>query len=612
MKFFGKELKFNNNKIYHSGDKPTPSEIGAAPTSHNHQASQVTFTDGKTFQQKLDDGSLRGPKGDTGATGAKGATGATGAQGPAGVTPTIKAGTVTTGNAGTNAAVTASTSGTTTTFNFTIPKGATGAQGPKGDTGATGPQGPQGVKGDTGAKGATGATGAKGVSMRFKGAWSSTTAYVNDSNYIDLVTSNGNTYACKTSHTNQAVTNTTYWEIVAQKGDKGATGSQGPQGLKGDTGATGLQGPKGDKGATGPQGPAGAKGADGLTTSVTVGSTKYTHSNGNITIPAYPTALKNPSALTLQFNGTTNKTYDGSSAQTLNITPAAIGAAASSHGTHVTYGGNGSATTVSRSDHSHNVVKDIGDGQDITLAYSKAGLTSASWFAAWNGRELRAMAPNDVRNTIGAAASSHGRHMPDVCETITDWNNATKPGWYMGNNAANGPTTVASGGTVWYFGKVICHNSNYVIQEVYQFTASTDAKAIPKYIRAKMNGTWGAWTNVTVAKAVPSNAVFTDTNTWRGVQDNLTSTATDQSLSANQGKVLKGLIDGKANSSHGTHVTYGGNGSATTVSRSDHTHTGYASSSHTHNFLEMKGTNTINSTANDTTANWGAHKNSVH
>ena len=234
MKFFGKELKFNNNKIYHSGDKPTPSEIGAAPTSHNHQASQVTFTDGKTFQQKLDDGSLRGPQGATGSQGPKGDTGATGPQGAAGVTPTIKAGTVTTGNAGTNAAVTASTSGTTTTFNFTIPKGATGAQGPKGDTGATGPQGP-----------------------------------------------------------------------------------------------------KGDTGATGPQGPAGAKGADGLTTSVTVGSTKYTHSNGNITIPAYPTALKNPSALTLQFNGTTNKTYDGSSAQTLNITPAAIGAATSSHGKHV-------------------------------------------------------------------------------------------------------------------------------------------------------------------------------------------------------------------------------------------------------------------------------------
>ena len=57
----------------------------------------------------------------------------------------------------------------------------------------------------------------------------------------------------------------------------------------------------------------------------------------------------------------------------------------------------------------------------------------------------------------------------------------------------------------------------------------------------------------TVNANVPSNAKFTDTNTWRGIQDNLTSTSTSDSLSANQGKVLKGLIDGKANSSH-THT----------------------------------------------------------
>lgn len=43
-------------------------------------------------------------------------------------------------------------------------------------------------------------------------------------------------------------------------------------------------------------------------------------------------------------------------------------------------------------------------------------------------------------------------------------------------------------------------------------------------------------------------------NTWRGIQDNLTSTSTSDSLSANQGKVLKGLIDGKSNSGH-THST---------------------------------------------------------
>lgn len=49
----------------------------------------------------------------------------------------------------------------------------------------------------------------------------------------------------------------------------------------------------------------------------------------------------------------------------------------------------------------------------------------------------------------------------------------------------------------------------------------------------------------TVNANVPANAKFTDTNTWRGIQDNLTSSSTSDSLSANQGKVLKGLVDSK-------------------------------------------------------------------
>ena len=52
----------------------------------------------------------------------------------------------------------------------------------------------------------------------------------------------------------------------------------------------------------------------------------------------------------------------------------------------------------------------------------------------------------------------------------------------------------------------------------------------------------------TLGKSVPSNAVFTDTNTWRGIQDNLTSTSTTDSLSAKQGKVL--------NEKFGTTLTY--------------------------------------------------------
>ena len=42
-------------------------------------------------------------------------------------------------------------------------------------------------------------------------------------------------------------------------------------------------------------------------------------------------------------------------------------------------------------------------------------------------------------------------------------------------------------------------------------------------------------------------------DTWRGIQDNLISSSTTESLSASQGKILKELVDGKAPSSH-THT----------------------------------------------------------
>lgn len=48
------------------------------------QASQVKFTDGQTFQQKLDGGILKGEKGDKGETGAQGVAGAKGDKGDKG------------------------------------------------------------------------------------------------------------------------------------------------------------------------------------------------------------------------------------------------------------------------------------------------------------------------------------------------------------------------------------------------------------------------------------------------------------------------------------------------------------------------------------------------
>ena len=44
-----------------------------------------------------------------------------------------------------------------------------------------------------------------------------------------------------------------------------------------------------------------------------------------------PSSLKNPHALTISLNGTSQGPYDGSAAKNINITPSSIGAAASNH-----------------------------------------------------------------------------------------------------------------------------------------------------------------------------------------------------------------------------------------------------------------------------------------
>lgn len=86
-----------------------------------------------------------------------------------------------------------------------------------------------------------------------KGEWSSTTAYTK----LDLVSYQGSSYVCTVANTNQAPTNTSYWQLSAQKGRDGANGKDGAQGPKGDTGDRGPAGP------TGPQGPKGDTGSRG-------------------------------------------------------------------------------------------------------------------------------------------------------------------------------------------------------------------------------------------------------------------------------------------------------------------------------------------------------------
>lgn len=71
---------------------------------------------------------------------------------------------------------------------------------------------------------------------------------------------------------------------------------------------------------------------------------------------------------------------------------------------------------------------------------------------------------------------------------------------------------------------------------------------------SQLNNDKGFVTGSVSGNTVTINGASTTwTNTWRGIQNNLTSSSTSDSLSANQGRILKSLVDGKANSSH-THI----------------------------------------------------------
>ena len=105
------------NKKVASGGTGGEVDLSGYVTKEVGNANQITFTDGQTFQSKLDTGTLKGQKGDKGEQGIQGL------------------------------------------------KGDKGEKGDTGEQGIQGIQGPKGEKGDKGDKGNTGATGADGATF---------------------------------------------------------------------------------------------------------------------------------------------------------------------------------------------------------------------------------------------------------------------------------------------------------------------------------------------------------------------------------------------------------------------------------------------------------------
>lgn len=133
---------------------------------------------------------------------------------------------------------------------------------------------------------------------------------------------------------------------------------------------------------------------------VKVGSTNYNVSGNTISLPAYPTvpsALKNPNALTISLNGTSQGAYDGSAAKSFNITAASVGAAASSHNHNSSYvsslGTNSNYLTWTKNGTTNNIIvpyasnSDKLDGMNHTdfesyklVTIDASGLNNNTWY----------------------------------------------------------------------------------------------------------------------------------------------------------------------------------------------------------------------------------------
>lgn len=203
-------------------------------------------------------------------------------------------------------------------------------------------------------------------------------------------------------------------------------------------------------------------------------------------------------------------------------TPADIGAAASSH-TH-NYAGSSSAGG------NANAAVKLVTARTIngTNFDGSANITTANWGTARNiqiGNTAKSV--NGSGNVswslseIGAAPAGYGLGTTCQDKSNQDCNNILVTGFYMGSNMTNKPSGCTQG---WIYLLVMRHNDSWVRQVAYDFGTASQV-----YTRVKQNGSWTSW-------------VATDNNTWRGVQNNLTSTATDQSLSAAQGKILNDKI----------------------------------------------------------------------
>ena len=324
----------------------------------------------------------------------------------------------------------------------------------------------------------------------------------------------------------------------------------------------------------------------------------HTHTKSQIT--DFPSSLKNPTSLTIQGNGTALATYDGSAAKTVNITKGNIGL--------------GNVDNTADTNKSVKFARETYISQYKTI--NLTDLNQNTWYpvtgtsVSYNG--LRHLKCNVQLNSGSKPSwSTHNSGFTavvDILEEAYGWGTTSKKGIILTNdqmfiNDSNKPPVgyeqmgnssipvwwLRGGGIyflaadydcTWTIRKSKYENSSQSVEPKTTYPgvniskstikANLDGTAFYASSAAKLDtATAGSTTQpvyfsggkpvaigYAIAKSVPADANFS--NTWRGIQNNLTSTATDQSLSAAQGKILKDALDKKTGVSvSGTTVVFG-------------------------------------------------------
>lgn len=370
----------------------------------------------------------------------------------------------------------------------------------------------------------------------------------------------------------------------------------------------------------------------------------HTHTKSQIT--DFPASLKNPTALTIQTNGTTAATYDGSAAKTVNVTKSNIGlgnvdntadenksvASATKLTTARTVSGGSDITLSFNYDGSGNSTANIGfysckhlvgntnnypfhrfaKLDNLTGAYADRTMLvyiTQDYNGGGFGICRLSLRTNNSSSTSTVEAkwlvrsgfsadfvqvaiyNVYGKTYADafikingtLCNTTISALESGRRGtqcrtWTLvDSNEVSGTTatdkktssecwkTIAEAGVAIhkqeYSSSASAIDKGYVASADSANTSSSctgNSASATKLTSSAGSATQPVYfkdgkpvaTTYTLNKTVPANAKFTDTNTWRGIQNNLTSDSTTDSLSAAQGKALKDLVDGKAPNGH--------------------------------------------------------------